>query len=338
MKLADTHNAFLILIGCLCVLVISCSNDQRVVVFRYSNEQPANSLRSQSMLHFKEQLEKKSNGRIQVELYFGGVLGNERELMDFVSMGVLQGTRGGYFADANPKFKLYNLPFLVDDWDQAIRLMNSEFTNEINLEARSRGFHIPATGISQGFRAHTNSKHPIKHPDDLKGMKMRVPSQEVYVKTAQAFGANPQEIAAVETYQALQTGVVDGQDNPPSNILDYRFDEVSKFLTITHYSTGPDPFIVHLGWYENLDDDLKSIFDESAREAMQLSDKLNREKELEFIDQLSKKLAVNFLSGDELVPFQKAVQPVYDYFVKQGDFTMEDINAAKEAARGGALP
>ena len=136
MKLTNTHIAFLFLIGCLCVFVSSCSIDQRVIVFRYSNEQPANSLRSQSMLFFKEQLEKRSNGRIQVELYFGGVLGSERELMDFVSMGVLQGTRGGYFADANPKFKLFNLPFLVDDWDQAIQLMNSEFTNEINMELR----------------------------------------------------------------------------------------------------------------------------------------------------------------------------------------------------------
>ena len=285
------------------------------------------------MTFFKEELEKRTNKRIKVDLFFGGVLGTERELMDFLSMGVIQGTRGGFFADANPVFNIFNLPFLVDDWDQAIRLMSSEFTRKINQGAKRNGFHIPATGISQGFRAHTNSKHPIKHPRDLKGMKMRVPSQEVYVQTAIAFGAKPQEIPAVETYQALQTGVVDGQDNPPSNIRDYRFDEVSKYLTITHYSTGPDPFMVNLDWYQKLPDDLKTIFDEVAVDTMRLSDRLNREKESEYIDELSKKLDVNYVEGENLKPFQEAVQPVYSYFVSKGEFSFDDIEEAKSAAR-----
>lgn len=323
-------NGALLLLSC---LLVSCSADPKGILFRYSNEQPESSLRSQSMVYFKEQLEQRSGGRIKVELYFGGVLGTERELMDFLAMGVLQGTRGGYFVDANPKFKLFMLPFLVDDWDQAIRLMGSEFTAEINRGARAQGFHIPATGISQGFRAHTNSKHPITKPGDLKGMKMRVPSQEVYVQTATAFGANPQELPAVEIYQALQMGVVDGQDNPPSNIWDYKIHEVSKYLTITHYSTGPDPFMVNLKWYERLPEDLQQIFDNVATETMQLSDRLNREKEQEYVAKLSDTLEVNELTGDQLKPFQEAVAPVYDYFVDQGDFTLGEIETARRIAR-----
>jgi C4-dicarboxylate-binding protein DctP len=287
------------------------------------------------MLFFKEQLEQRSGGRFRVELYFGGVLGTERELMDFVALGVLQGTRGAYYADANPKFKLFTLPFLVDDWDQAIRLMGSDFTRAINRQARARGFHVPATGISQGFRAHTNSKRPIKHPEDLKGLKMRVPSQEVYVQTALAFGANPQEVPAVEIYQALQTGVVDGQDNPPSNIWDYKIHEVSKYMTITHYSTGPDPFMVNLDWYERLPEDLKVVFDQVARETMALSDQRNRDQEKEYIEKLASELEVNELFGEELGPFQEAVKPVYQYFVDRGDFAWEDIETARRIARGG---
>ena len=80
--------------------------------------------------------------------------------MDLVATGVLQGTRGGFFADANPKFNLITLPFLVDGWDQALRLVNSSFMHKINIGARDNGFHIPATGISQGFRAYTNNKKP----------------------------------------------------------------------------------------------------------------------------------------------------------------------------------
>lgn len=316
------------------ILVVSCSDRDQGLVFRYANEQPEGALRSQSMLFLKRELEERTGGRIRVDLYFGGVLGNERELMDYVATGVLQGTRGGFFADANPEFGLFTLPFLVDDWDQALRLVNSDFTRAINKRARKNGFHVPATGISQGFRAHTNSVRPIRHPDDLKGLKMRVPMQDVYVQTALAFGANPQEISYVEVYQALQTGVVDGQDNAPANIWDFKIHEVSKYLTITNYATGPDPLIVNLAWYESLPADLQRIFDEVATETIALSDRLNREKEKEYIALLSEQLETNHVTGDDLEPFREAVRPVYRHFVEKGDFSMEDIERARRAARG----
>ena len=313
---------------------LSCRQNSGAIVFKYGNEQPEAALRSQSMLFFKEELEKRTQGRMQVELFFGGVLGNERELMDLVATGALQGTRGWFFADANPKFNLFTLPFLVDNWDQALRLVNSDFTKSVNAGARERGFHIPATGISQGFRAHTNNKRPIRSPEDLKGLKMRVPSQEVYVETARAFGANPQEIPYIEVYQALQTGVVDGQDNAPSNIWDFKVHEVSKYLTISNYATGPDPLMVNLTWFDSLPEDLQRIFNEVAVETLALSDRENRSKEQEFISMLSAKLEVNTLSEAELEPFRKAVEPVYQHFVDKGEFTRDDISAARKAARG----
>jgi C4-dicarboxylate-binding protein DctP len=286
------------------------------------------------MQYFKKELERRTNGRIKVELYFGGVLGNERELMDLVATGAIQGTRGGFFADANPKFNILTLPFLVDGWDGAVRLVNSNFMDDINQGAREYGWHIPATGISQGFRAHTNNVRPIKHPNDLKGLKMRVPLQGVFVRTALAFGTNPQEIPAVETYQALQTGVVDGQDNAPSNIWDYKLYEVSKYMTVSNYATGPDPFMVNLAWFESLPPDLQETFDEVAREAMSLSDKLNREKEEEFIHKLAKELELNYITGSDLEPFIEAVNPVYEYYIERGELSWNEVEQAKKASRG----
>ena len=322
-------------LGCGCRPQSFDSAQRDVFVFAYAQEQPRASLRGQSMVFFKEELEKRSAGRIRVELYFGGVLGTERELMDFVATGALQGTRGGFFADANPRFKIMTMPFLVDGWDQAQRLVNSSFMHEINAGARMRGWHIPATGISQGFRAHTNNVRPLRHPDDFKGLKMRVPPQDVFLRTAQAFGANAQEIPAVEIYQSLQTNVVDGQDNPPSNIWDYKIYEVSRFMTITNYATGPDPFLVSLRWYETLPDDLQQVFDAVAQRAIARSDDLNRRKESEFIAKLSKQLQVNYVTGEALQAFRDAVAPVYSYYVRQGQMTAADLAAAREAARGG---
>ncbi len=323
-----------VLIALIMLITASCSKQDGAIVFKYAHEQPEPAIRSQSMKFFQKELEKRSNGRIKVELFFGGVLGNERELMDMVATGALQGTRGGFFADANPKFSLFNLPFLVENWDQAMKLVNSDFMKKINKEAEKNGFHVPATGISQGFRAHTNNKRAIKSPDDLKGLKMRVPSQEVYVQTAKAFGANPQEIPYIEVYQSLQTGVVDGQDNAPSNIWDFKIFEVSKYLTISNYATGPDPFMVNAAWYQKLPVDLKTIFDEVATQAIAESDRMNREKESEFISKLSENMEVNFIKGKDLDPFRKAVEPVYQYFVDKGSFTMAEIEEAKSAAQG----
>jgi tripartite ATP-independent transporter DctP family solute receptor len=328
------QHMWLALPGFLLLIFTACSADQEGYVFRYGHSQTPASARSQSMLFFEQQLEEQTGGRIQVENYFSSILGSEREMMDMVATGVLQGTRGGLFADANPKYAIFMLPFLVEDWDQALRLVNSSFAKGINEGAREHGFHVPATGISQGFRAHTNNVRPIKSPQDMQGLKMRVPPQLVYVLTAQIFGASPQEMPASEIYGALRTGVLDGQDNPPANIWDYNIYEVQDYMTVTHYSTGPDPFIVDLEWYEQLPVELRTVFDAVAVETMQRSDNLNRTAEEAMIRKLDDVLEVNYLRGDELQPFQELAQRVYDNFVERGVFTNKDILEARAIARG----
>ncbi len=285
------------------------------------------------MIFFKEEVEKHTDGKIRVENYFSAVLGTELEVLDMVATGALQGTRSGGFIHANKKYYIFMLPFLVDNWDQAIQLINSEFTNAINKEAQTNGFHIPACGISQGFRAHTNNLRPIHSPDDLKGLKMRVPPQEVYVVNSQILGVNPQQLPYSEVYMALKTGVVDGQDNAVSNIWDFKIYEVQKYLTISYYATGPDPFMVNLDWYNRLPFELQKIFDEVAVETMKYSDQLNREREGLYITQLEEKLKTNYITLDNLEKFRTATLPVYQYFIDKGYFSWDDIRAARASIK-----
>ncbi len=311
-------------------LFLSCSGQrQEGYLFKYSNSQPEQHPRSKSMTYFKEQVEKRTDGKIKVELYFSAVLGTEFEVQDMVATGALQGTRGGGFTNANKKYYIFMLPFLVENWDQAIHLMASDFTRRVNEGAKVNGYHIPACGISQGFRAYTNSVRPIETPDDLKGLKMRVPQQEVFVINAQILGINPQELPYSEVYMALKTGVVDGQDNAVSNIWDYKVYEVQKYLTISRYATGPDPFMVNLAWYNAMPVELQKIFDEVAVETMQLSDQLNREQESEYIKLLEAKLETNYVTPDNLAKFRDATKPVYQYFIDKGYFTWDDVNEAR---------
>jgi C4-dicarboxylate-binding protein DctP len=318
------------------ILLLLCSACERRLTayrFRYAHSQPDQHPRSESMRFFEKEIEHRTSGRIEVENYFSGVLGNERELMDMVATGVLQGTRGGLFGDANPKYNLFLLPFLVRDWDEALRLVNSEFTARVNGGARRNGFHVPACGISQGFRAHTNSVRPIRTPDDLEGLKMRVPPQEVYVVSAKAFSVNPQEIPYIEVYQAAKTGVIDGQDNAPSNIWAAKIHEVQTYLSISNYSTGPDPLMINLDWYESLPEPLREVFDEVARAAIRYSDRMNRDSEAEYIKRLAEKLETNYMDEEALRALQARAEPVYTYFVEKGDFTWEEIAEARRAAR-----
>jgi len=298
-------------------------------VFRYCNSQPIQHPRSQSMVFFEQELEKRTGGKIQVENYFSAILGTEFEVLDMVATGALQGTRGGGFTNVNKKYNIFMLPFLVEDWDQAEKLMSSPFTKRVNEGSGANGFHVPACGISQGFRAHTNNARPIESPDDLKGLKMRVPPQEVYVINAKILGVNPQEIPYSEAYMALKLGVVDGQDNAVSNIWDYKIYEVQEYLTISNYATGPDPFIVNLDWYNKLPDNLKRIFDEAAVDAMKYSDQLNREKEAEYIGLLSEKLTTNYLTPENRQKFREASAQVYQYFVDKEYFSWDDVQEVR---------
>jgi len=301
--------------------------------FKYGNEQPETSIRSQSMMFFETELEARSGGRIEVENFFGGTIGNEREMMDQVTSGLIQGTRGGFFADASGAFNIYQLPFLVANWDEMQCLVGSEFTDGIEARAEANGYHIPATGISQGFRAYTNNVRPITRVEDLAGLKIREPQSDLMIATGTALGSVPIAMPFSETYQAFQQGVIDGQHNPPQNIWDFNVHEVQKYLSLTNHMTGPDPLIVNKAWYDGLPADLQEIFDEVAVETLSMSDSLYREAETSVIEDMKAFVEINTLDSEALVGFQEAVAPVYAQMIDAGHFSQADIDAARAAAQ-----
>ncbi len=308
--------------------------DDGVFLFRYANAQNPNDPRSESMVFFKEELEKRSNGRIKVENYFGGILGTEREMADAVAIGALQGTRGGMFEDASIRFNIVLLPYLVEEWEQAICLVRSPWMMKIAAEGQAKGFHIPAIGISQGFRAHGSKKKAIRTVEDFRGLKIRVPNaQEVFHRTENALGANPQGIAQAETYSALRTGVVDGTTAPPSDLWDRRQYEVLQWITIDSHATGPDPLMVNLAWYRHLPADLRKIFDEVAKETLEFSDELYSKTEEEIITTLSESVEIIRPAPSVRSEMKERTKPVYDFFVERGDYTWDDIDAAITASQ-----
>ena len=324
-------SCFLVAVIILILTTSACSEDK--FVFKYGNAQNKSDPRSQSMEFFKTELEERTAGRIQVDNYFGGILGTEREMADAVATGALQGTRGGMFEDASTQFNIVLLPFLVEDWQQAICLVRSPWMKGVAEQGTARGLHIPAVGISQGFRAHGSNERAIRTVADFEGLKIRVPdAQEVFHRMEDALGANPQGIAQSETYSALRTGVIEGTTSPPSDLWDRRHYEVLRWITIDHHATGPDPLMVNLEWFESLPPDLQQVFDAVAKEALELSDALYSNLEDEIVAKLADEVEIIHPTAEVISEMKARTRPVYDFFVDRGDFTWDDINAAIEAA------
>jgi len=313
-----------------------CVNDvyAATYVFKFAHAQPDTHPRHKSMIYFKEQLESASKGQIKVELYAGGVLGKEPELMDMVKVGNLQGTRGALFERANKKYLLYTLPFLFADIEQAKKVIRSDFGERVNQGAKANGFYVPATGVAGGFRQFTNNVRPIVTPDDMKGLKMRTPPIDSIIRTMSALGANPQQVPYGETYMALKTNVVDGQENPCSNIAEMKFYEVQKYFTEVNYQIHPDPFFVSLAWFESLPGDLKAVFTAAAKAAMAKSDEDWLASEKDYQALLMQKLTANRITAENHKAFVGKVKPVWDYYVNAGYFTRAEIDEAlAQAAR-----
>jgi TRAP-type C4-dicarboxylate transport system substrate-binding protein len=174
--------------------------------------------------------------------------------------------------------------------------------------------------------------------EDFQGLKIRVPnSQEVFHRTENALGANPQGIAQAETYSALRTGVVDGTTAPPSDLWDRRQYEVLDWITIDTHATGPDPLMVNLEWYRRLPADLRGIFDEVAREALVYSDELYMKSEEEIISKLGEDVEIIRPTPSVRAQMLARTKPVYEFFVERGDFSWADIDAAVAASKSCGL-
>ena len=296
--------------------------------FKYGQSQPEESSRGQSMVFFEKEVEARSDGRIDVQNFFSNVLGTEQEMYDQMVTGLIQATRGGFFANANTKFNIFLLPFLTSGWDEMQCLVVSDFAKRVQDGAHENNVHVPATGISQGFRMYTNNVRPITQVSDLHGLKIREPQTDFFVSVAEAMGSIVTPMAFSEVYQAFKLGVVDGQHNPPANIWNYKLYEVQDYLSVTNHMTGPDPMLINKSWYDTLPADLQQIIDEVAVEALALNDSLARAAETELLEALGEQMEVNMISAEGVATFKEAVAPVYQAGVEAGNYTQADLDEA----------
>ncbi len=215
---------------------------------------------------FKEIVEAVSEGNIDVQLFPGGTLGTEQEMVQNVRSGVLDMAIASTATLASfvPHFEALHYPYLIESQDEAIRATTGYLGNFWNDAGKSRGGFEILGWAHSGFRYLTNSRRPVCTLADLKGLKIRVPQNRITLATFSAWGATPVPMAWEETYTALQQGVVDGQEAPYMPFL-----EVQKFVSLTHYQYKLSPMIIGTKTLESLDDDTRRIVMRAGLEAQQ---------------------------------------------------------------------
>lgn len=195
---------------------------------------------------FAKKVAERTGGKVQIDVFPADQLGKQLESVE----GVMVGTHDMVLASDTvlsnwvPNMGILNLPFLFNDLSDVRKVLDGPIGARLAKELEPHGA-VVIGWWENGMRHVTNNKRPIKTPDDLKGMKIRVPEGEVFVETFKALGAGPTVVSFGELYSALQLGTVDGQENPPAHILTQKFYEVQKYASRTGHIHMSSPLIMN---------------------------------------------------------------------------------------------
>ena len=262
-----------------------------------------------------ELVKERTNGRVEITTFPNEQLssGNQQKGIEQVAAGVTGASLHStiIYSVIEPKLAVVSMPWILPNHAAADKAMKGAPGEEIKKLVRAKGIEPLAFG-ENGFRHWTNSKRPLATPDDMKGLKIRVPGMKMYISLFKAMGADPTSMSFSEVFTALQQGTVDGQENPISVIYTTKLNEVQKYMTICNYSYDPIVLGVNKKLWDSIDKDTQAIMKKAAEEAMALNIKLTREDEAKQLDEMKKKgLQVNVLTPEQIKVFQASVTSVY---------------------------
>jgi len=240
-------------------------------------------------------------------------LGTDEELMQKLLLGTADfALPSTVMSSVVPEFGMFEMPYLVKDRDHMKRIEEEVVWPTLAPAAEAKGYKVLAVW-ENGFRNITNNLRPINKPEDLQGVKLRVPGGEWRVKMFQAYGANPTPLAFSEVFTALQTGVVDGQENPFTQIYTAKFHEVQDYLSLTGHVYTPAYALVGKSKWESLPEDVRQILEEAAKETQAFVYETAARLENELLAKIKEEsdIEVNEVDKDAFI---EASRPIYEEF------------------------
>lgn len=284
------------------------------IVFKYGEPNPEEHPMSQGALKFKELLEERSGGRIRVDLYFNGTLGDEKTSMQALQIGTMDFFRATTNAMPDYGVDTMNamaLPYVFRDLDHLSKALRSDLGEELLDDIQEAGTQM--VGISymeEGPRNLFFTGKAVSKLADLKGLKIRVPENQVMLDTIKALGANPTPISYSELYTSLQTGVVDGAENGITGYISNSFFEVAPYYVKDAHTFGAGILLMSEKSWNELSEEDQKLVKEAGAESMDAVLEYTKEIEVQYYSELESK-GVTCIEVEDLDKWQEAVQPLY---------------------------
>ncbi|PAE30340.1 C4-dicarboxylate ABC transporter substrate-binding protein [Paenibacillus sp. 7884-2] len=298
-----------------------------VTTIRFGHDAAETNERHVAVLHFKELVEAKSNGQMEVIIFPSDQLGSEAEKLESVTLNDLQMVTASAFSQYDQRIGVFELPYLFDSYEKAWEVLDGEIGKELSKPFLKDNLRI-LTFFENGFR-HVTANKPIENLEDLKGLKIRTPEFPISLSTFSALGANPTPMAFGELYMGLQQGTVDAQENPVANTYASKFNEVQDYLIMTGHQYIPMPVAISEEFWQSLTPEEQKIVEESALETAQFHRDLVTNKEEQIIEELEESGMTVIYPDTEVL--EKNVEVVYENFKRKfgEEFVDQVIKAAE---------
>ena len=268
---------------------------------------------------FAELVEEKTGGEYKIEIYPNGTLGGESDMLDSMSMGMLDMgiITAGPFVNFSEMMGVLDMPFLFANNEEAYKILDGEVGKELLDTLEDAGLKGLAYA-ERGFRNITNSVRPVEKAEDVAGLKLRVMENKYHLATFEAFGASPTPMAFAEVYTALQTKQIDGQDNPITITCTSKFYEVQKYYSLIEDLFCGNCVVVNAAWFHSLPESYQTALREAAHDMIVEQRRLIDENEAGYIEEMEAGgCAVNELTAEQKQVFADATQSVRDMFVEE---------------------
>jgi C4-dicarboxylate-binding protein DctP len=295
-------------------LSIGTAYAQQPIVIKFSHVVAENTPKGKGALKFKELAEARTKGRVKVEVYPNSQLFKDGEEMQMLQLGNVQmlAPSVSKFGPLGVRaFEVFDLPFIFDDEKDLHNVTQGRIGQQLFKMLESKGI-IGLAYWDNGFKQMSSNK-PLRTPADFRGQKIRIQSSKVLDGQMRALGATPQVMAFSEVYQALQTGVVDGQENTWSNIYTQRFYEVQKYITVSNHGVIEYAVIVNKKFWDGLPADIRATLDGAMKDATTYANDIAKQENDEALEKIkaSGKSQIIALTPDEKKAWKKAELKVH---------------------------
>ena len=313
------------------LLAVGFSVHAAPIIVKFSHVVADVTPKGQAALKFKELAEKMLPGKVEVQVFSNSQLFGDGKEMEALALGDVQiiAPSLAKFGKYTPKVQIFDLPFLFTDLAAVDRFQNSKEGQSLLSSMEKKG--ILGLGYLHNGMKQLSANTPLSMPADAKGLKFRIQSSDVLDAQFKAVGANPQKLAFAEVYQALQTGVVDGTENPWSNIYSKKFYEVQKYIMDSNHGILDYMVITNANWWNKLPPDVRKGLNEAMVESIKYGNKVAADEDVAY---RAKVIAAGTskvmpMTKEQLAAWRTAMKPVWKKF--EGEIGADLIQAAEKA-------